>query len=364
MGGKSLIKHAKLCCLYGGVVQTTDICPMGTAWPVRPAPDAGAREALLPMTKQQAIPADQGSNPCVPTFYLQLALPASSIQWTDPSGAERFKMKSPEECLMKRHMLFFIMAAFLLSSCTKEQEAVSGNNPMQDSLNVAFVYMKSSYADYGEKDIFLAVIPRGSCFYCWNFTFDLRKEGIAESHVTLELLGDRIIGASYAQDKKEAYGFEECLKEGYEIKEYYPRECITPGGARFYENVTGPRVEQNPAFQNVSIIPTCMKGKNAGEIHYNAKIPSGTMVFQTRILGKEYEDKLTKAGTSGYISFSICEGCSEGEFSLLPDKAYIFRIRTDGKIRGFSNEYLIDTRNTSEFLTKDCKEEKINLRRW
>jgi hypothetical protein len=110
---------------------------------------------------------------------------------------------------------------------------------------------------------------------------------------------------------------------------------------------------------NVSLQPTCTKGVNGGSLYYEIDNAAVTTV-QVKEVGKEYEDVLTIPLSYGrrYKYFGICNDCYAGEFRIKPDTAYILRLKFDqtpvyGRYE-YSNEYLIDTRADSDYMSKIC----------
>lgn len=118
--------------------------------------------------------------------------------------------------------------------------------------------------------------------------------------------------------------------------------------------------EIGTVIEEVKLNTGCIVGQNGGEVFFKVgTIPSKGMAVEVKEIGKEYSHIFSKNGLyDGFISFVICSKCRGGDFKLEPDKKYILRLMFDqtavyDRIE-YSNEHLIDTTPSSEYMTKRC----------
>lgn len=130
--------------------------------------------------------------------------------------------------------------------------------------------------------------------------------------------------------------------------------------------------EINSHIEKITVRPACVRSVNGGEIYYKVKGSPSGIIFQIKQDDLKFQDVFKKQGTyEGYARFAICDACGKGDFKagdfeLKPDEIYVLRVKFNqtllyGKFE-FSNEYLIDTRNSSEYMLKPCKSENIYMK--
>lgn len=116
--------------------------------------------------------------------------------------------------------------------------------------------------------------------------------------------------------------------------------------------------EEGTFIKNVTAKPSCIDGLNGGLIFYDiGRLPKTTTVEVKTV--DDYETVYTKSPGiySSYVSFVICDTCSEGDFQLRPGTAYLLRVQFDLGVLGgvqYSNEHIVNTTPTSPYLTKIC----------
>jgi len=118
--------------------------------------------------------------------------------------------------------------------------------------------------------------------------------------------------------------------------------------------------EEGSAILNATVKPACV-GIIGGQVYFKVKSAPSSVVFQTKENpAEEFKDVYTiKPGLfEEYRLFSICPSCKKGDFSLKPDKVYLFRMKFDqtnvyNRIE-YSNEHIIDTTSGSDYMATDC----------
>ncbi len=126
---------------------------------------------------------------------------------------------------------------------------------------------------------------------------------------------------------------------------------------KFYPITTN---EEGSAILNATVKPACV-GIVGGQVYFKVKSAPSSVVFQTKESpSEEFKDIYTiKPGLfEEYRLFSICPGCEKGDFSLKPNKVYLFRIKFDqtnvyNRIE-YSNEHIIDTTSGSDYMVNVC----------
>ncbi len=272
--------------------------------------------------------------------------------------------------MKKRHAVFILILAILTISCDNKPQYNEVTKEESKVIAEQHIKQMKEYEQYKARSITQVSSTEARCPFCWKFVYEIEIERIqgfdrARSEVTVK--EGEVISGTFELLEKEIKNFEDCKEGGGEIKDYYPRECATQQGIIFEEKVAPltNTSEKGTAVANVSIRSSCIKGKPGGEVYFRLKSFFQEAEFQIKISSDEYKKIHSSAGSyEKFTPFSVCQDCPEGEFSLKPDKVYVLRVlfKNPGKV--YSNEYLIDTRNESSLLEKECKEDKIIIKRW
>ncbi|MBS3135479.1 hypothetical protein J4401_00800 [Candidatus Woesearchaeota archaeon] len=263
-------------------------------------------------------------------------------------------------------LYFMIFALLLLAGCSGEkgeksviaEESIpAGENAMDYSLAVADAYLASR--ENGSVEFVRA--DALDCNMCWNFTYNITGKGKA----IVSVKAGNVTESVFIQNT--IASFEECESDGNQIKEYYPRVCIIDD-KNFTETAISLINDTSNSTKALAVSTICINGEKRGEIYFRTKNPMKGVEYQFKIHGKDYTPllKYNESIIEKTVRFMICEDCKTSrysDFTLKPDKVYIFRLffRSDGIGSG---EYLIDTREDSELMKKECKNEKIKLEKW
>ncbi len=118
--------------------------------------------------------------------------------------------------------------------------------------------------------------------------------------------------------------------------------------------------EDGSLVKNVSISPACVYGLNGGKVLFEVGSFANEIEVQAKGYGDaEFKTVLTESNLfEGVRYFTIEEAkYPKGDFKLEPGTQYVVRLKflmsSYGEPR-YSNEHLVDTRTSSEFLKKDC----------
>jgi len=117
--------------------------------------------------------------------------------------------------------------------------------------------------------------------------------------------------------------------------------------------------EVGTVIEEVKLRPACSQGENAGEIFFKVGTVPSSVVVEVRESDGEYEEVHSRSGLyDGFMYFGICDDCYKGEFTLKKEMLYVLRLKFDqtnvySRVE-YSNEHLIDTRASSNYLTKVC----------
>jgi len=126
----------------------------------------------------------------------------------------------------------------------------------------------------------------------------------------------------------------------------------------FYEFEPVTTNEEGTHIKNVSLAPACVRGRNGGLVYFRVDRVPKRIVFETKLGNEPFTERfeISPGLFSNYNYFAICKNCqSYGDFQLMPDRVYLFRIKFeyDDSIQ-FSNEHIIDTRKNSPYIMKKC----------
>ncbi|MBD3164748.1 hypothetical protein GF323_06120 [Candidatus Woesearchaeota archaeon] len=187
----------------------------------------------------------------------------------------------------------------------------------------------------------------------------MRKIILVMAILIVLLIGCETIDKVLGKEKKQEFAEEEPEEPLEEVKE--EPELVLPEPVLSNEN--------NTRIEEVKVEPACVSGEHAAEVYWKIRTVPNMIIFQVRETGQDYKTIYKQHGVyEKRIYFSVCDSCQEGEFSLLPDKRYLFRVGFNFtqpyKIVEYSNEHLIDTSNSSEIMKKECRKEKIILTGW
>ncbi len=120
--------------------------------------------------------------------------------------------------------------------------------------------------------------------------------------------------------------------------------------------------EEGTVIETFIAEPACPSGLNGGMIYFDVGSIAANISFQVKEGGGEYSDVFTldRGLYERYTYFAICDKCrgTQLDFKLKPDKVYIMRVKFDqtplyDRIE-YTNEYLIDAREDSEYMLKLC----------
>lgn len=120
--------------------------------------------------------------------------------------------------------------------------------------------------------------------------------------------------------------------------------------------------EEGSLVIEVKVNPACVGGYLGGYVSYDVVAPAENVRFLVMEESAGYETMINEKGYfNSYKEFLICDQKCPNvrkDFTLVPGKRYLLKIefdRTDlyGKIE-YSNEYIIDLTDGSNFMTKPC----------
>lgn len=104
--------------------------------------------------------------------------------------------------------------------------------------------------------------------------------------------------------------FEECVDSGYPVLESYPRQCKTPEGKSFVENI-GNELEksdliiiENPRPNQAIESPLFIKGKARGNWYFEASFPIKIFDEQEFLLGQGVATALENWMTEDFVEFT------------------------------------------------------------
>ena len=148
------------------------------------------------------------------------------------------------------------------------------------------------------------------------------------------------------QDNSIVDKIEDCGKKAAEDKLYTP---ITTNEAGSYIN-------------GVTIKSGCYRGMNTAVMSFDIGVLADKINFQVKESpDEEFKTLYEMNGVNKATRYAIiCDNCYSGDFQLKNNKQYLARIEFDltslFKTKQYSNEQIIDTRATSEFMTKICSQ--------
>lgn len=120
--------------------------------------------------------------------------------------------------------------------------------------------------------------------------------------------------------------------------------------------------EEDSLIIEVKVEPACVSGYLGGYISYDVVSPAENVTYLVKEESGEYETVFDEKGYfNSYKEFLICDAKCPNvrkDFTLVPGKRYLLKIEFDrtnlyGRIE-YSNEYIIDLTDGSNFMTKGC----------
>ena len=123
--------------------------------------------------------------------------------------------------------------------------------------------------------------------------------------------------------------------------------------------------EEDTFINEVDVYSSCINNNIGGTVYFDNGVIADNITIQIKEPGQNYEPVLNFKGLfKGHKYFGICEpedaSCkrSVGDFTLEKYKRYILRLDFDltssyGSHQ-YSNEHLIETTSTSDYVTKKC----------
>ncbi len=125
--------------------------------------------------------------------------------------------------------------------------------------------------------------------------------------------------------------------------------------------------EDGTAITSLEVKPACIAGVNGGGVYIEVGTLPSEVKFEIKESGGVYKEVSNFPGLYKHSKyFTICSaidtGCQamvDASFYLEKSKVYLFRAVFDqteiyGKLE-YSNEHIIDTRSTSDYLLKRCR---------
>lgn len=114
----------------------------------------------------------------------------------------------------------------------------------------------------------------------------------------------------YGNRAPKAANFAECAEAGYQIMESYPRQCRTPGGQTFREDI-GNELEKDDLIRiaaprpNAQVSsPLAVKGMARGEWFFEASFPVVIVDWDGKIIGEGFVAAVGEWMTDGFAPFS------------------------------------------------------------
>lgn len=118
--------------------------------------------------------------------------------------------------------------------------------------------------------------------------------------------------------------------------------------------------EEGTYINSVKMTSGCYRGENSAVVSFDIGVQADQIRLQVKEDPSEefktiYNITGIKSGTWYVV---ICDTCYSGDVQLKKNKQYLARIEFDltslFKTKQYSNEHIIDTRDTSEYITKIC----------
>ena len=115
--------------------------------------------------------------------------------------------------------------------------------------------------------------------------------------------------------------------------------------------------EEGTYIEVSSVEPACREGVISGESYFKSGRLAQTFDIQVKESNTDFSTVYSHKGIfQRYSYFRICDDCTHNDdFTLKPGHVYLLRIKFsyDGKTE-LSNEHLIDLRQGSDFMKKEC----------
>lgn len=115
--------------------------------------------------------------------------------------------------------------------------------------------------------------------------------------------------------------------------------------------------EKGTGILESSLVSSCIFSREGGSIYFKRGKISKTVDYEIKEGNGNYSSVYNMPGTyEGIVYFAVCSSCYYGDFTVKPDKIYVLRMRFDtydGKVE-YSNEYIIDTTENSDFMKDVC----------
>ncbi len=153
-----------------------------------------------------------------------------------------------------------------------------------------------------------------------------------------------------------------CERDGSEVSD--PAECVGNKGFNAFAHYKPYKgAENRSVLTTFTLRPACRDSKHALELHYAAGTSPENVTIQVK---EEPTDKwrdiytVESAPIEKYLYAAFCANqCSKNvQWFLEPGKVYLLRARFNyQKIYGedqYSNEYIVDAREGSDYMTKLC----------
>jgi len=118
--------------------------------------------------------------------------------------------------------------------------------------------------------------------------------------------------------------------------------------------------EEGTYISSAIIKVGCYRGMNAAVMSFNINVLADKIKFQVKEnLDEEFKTVYEMDGVNSASRYAvICDSCYSGDFQLKKDKQYLARIEFDltslFNTKQYSNEHIVDTRETSDYMTRIC----------